>query len=158
MTAAAKQSKPEVIIKQPKDSPLLKIIDKVKAKLLTSKHGARIRQAENNAYLSPVLVIILLLVVMNAVKKSPKTSAKPSKNATAAAAAFDGKINWEMPQVIPANSQRPDGFRMLFPQFRERKMLKARSLKALFIVRIILVLLLATELFPPETLLPAQRS
>ena len=107
VTTAAKQSKPEVIIKQHKESPLLKIIYKVKAKLLTSKHGAVSGRQKIMLIMSPVLVVILLIVVMNAVKKSPKTSAKPSKKATAAAAAFDGKINWEMPQVIPANLRDP---------------------------------------------------
>jgi hypothetical protein len=107
VSAPAKQPKPEIIIKQPPKSPLLKIIEQVKAKLLTSKHGAPSGRQKVMLMLSPVLVIVLLLVVFNAVKQSPKTSAKPSKKATAAAVAFEDKINWELPPPIPANLRNP---------------------------------------------------
>jgi hypothetical protein len=107
VSAPAKQSKPEIIIKQPKDSPLLKIIDNVKAKLFSSKHGAPSSRQKIMIMLSPVLVVALLLAVMNAAKTTPKTSAKPSKKATSAAAAFDGQINWQIPQPIPANLRNP---------------------------------------------------
>jgi hypothetical protein len=104
VSSPAKQSKVEII--QPKESPILKIINNLKAKLLTSKHGAPSGRQKMMLMLSPVLVIILLLVVVNAVKKSPKTSAKPSKKA-AVAAAFDGKITWELPQLIPVSLRDP---------------------------------------------------
>ena len=107
VSAPAKQSKPEIIIKQPKNSPLLKIIDNVKAKLFSSKHGAPSSRQKMMILLSPVLVIALLLAVMNAAKTAPKKSAKPSMKATAAAAALDGKINWQIPQPIPANLRNP---------------------------------------------------
>jgi hypothetical protein len=106
-SAPAKQSKPEIIVKQQKESPLLKIIDNVKAKLFTSKRGAPSGRQKIMILLSPVLVIALLLAVVNAVKTTPKTSAKPSKKAAAAAVAFDGKINWQVPQPIPANLRNP---------------------------------------------------
>jgi hypothetical protein len=108
VSAPTKQPKPEIIIKQSKDSPLLKIIDSVKAKLFTSKRGAPSSRQKIMILLSPVLVIVLLLAVVNAVKKSPKTSAKPSNKATAVVASTsDGKINWEIPQPIPANLRNP---------------------------------------------------
>lgn len=105
VSAPAKQSKSEFAVKQPKDSPLLKIIEKVKAKLLTSKQGAPSGRQKMMILLSPVLAIVLLLVVVNAVKTSPKTSVKPSNKATAAV--FENKINWEIPQPIPANLRNP---------------------------------------------------
>ncbi len=105
VSAPAKQSKSEFVIKQPKDSPLLKIIEKVKAKLLTSKQGAASGRQKMIILLSPVLAIVLLLVVVNAAKKSPEVLVKPSNKATAAA--FESKINWEIPQPIPANLRDP---------------------------------------------------
>jgi len=108
VSTPAKQSKSEFIIKQPKDSPLLKIIEKVKAKLLTSKQGAASGRQKMTLLLSPVLAIVLLLVVVNAVKNSPKTSVNPSNKTTAAVAtSFDSKINWEIPQPIHANLRNP---------------------------------------------------
>jgi hypothetical protein len=86
---------------------LLKIIDKLKAKLLTSKHGAPSGRQKIMLLLSPVLAIALLLAVANAVKKPPQTAANSSKKATAAATAFNGKVNWELPPVIPNNLRDP---------------------------------------------------
>jgi hypothetical protein len=117
VSASARQSKPEII--QSKDSPILKIINNIKVKLLTSKHGAPSGRQKMMLMLSPVLVIILLLVVVNAIKKAPKTSAKPSKKATAAVAAFDGKITWELPQPIPANLRDPMVFGAVSTQGKE---------------------------------------
>jgi hypothetical protein len=58
--------------------------------------------------LSPVLVIVLLIVVVNEVKTSPGTSVSPSNKATDAVASVLGnKINWEIPQPIPANLRNP---------------------------------------------------
>lgn len=105
VSAPAKQSKSEFVIKQPKDSPLLKIIEKVKAKLLTSKQGAALGRQKIILLLSPVLAIVLLLVVVNAAKKSPGALVKSSNKATAAV--LDSKINWEIPQPIPANLRNP---------------------------------------------------
>ncbi|MGB7582764.1 MAG: hypothetical protein WBL85_10000 [Sedimentisphaerales bacterium] len=105
VSAPAKQSKSEFVIKQPKDSPLLKIIDKVKAKLLTLKHGAASGRQKMMLLLSPVLAIVLLLVVVNAVKTSPGISVKPSNKAVAPV--LGSKINWEIPQPIPANLRDP---------------------------------------------------
>jgi hypothetical protein len=117
VSSPAKQSKPEFI--QSKDSPILKIINNLKAKLLTSKHGAPSGRQKMMLMLSPVLVIVLLLVVVNAIKKAPKTSAKPSKKATAVVAASDGKITWELPQPIPANLRDPMVFGAVSTQGKE---------------------------------------
>jgi hypothetical protein len=109
ISAPAKQSKSEFVIKQPKDSPLLKIIDKVKAKMLNSKHGTASSRQKMMLLLSPVLAIVLLFVVVNAVKTSPGTSVEPSNKATAAVVApvLGSKISWEIPQPIPANLRNP---------------------------------------------------
>jgi hypothetical protein len=108
VSAPAKQSKFEFVIKQLKNSPLLKIIEKVKAKLLTSKRGVASGRQKIILLLSPVLAIVLLFVVVNAVKTSPGTSVNPSNKETAAAApVFGSKINWEIPQPIPANLRNP---------------------------------------------------
>jgi hypothetical protein len=107
VSAPAKQSKFEFVIKQPKDSPLLKIIEKVKDKLLTSKHGAVSGRKKMVLLLSPVLAIVLLLIVVNAVKTPPVTSVNPSNKATIAAPVSSSKINWEIPQPIPANLRNP---------------------------------------------------
>ena len=107
VSAPAKQSKSEFIIKQPKDSPLLKIIEKVKVKLLNSKHGAASGRQKITILLSPILAIVFLLVVVNAVKTSPKASVNPSNKMTAAVTSSDSKINWEIPQPIPADLRNP---------------------------------------------------
>jgi hypothetical protein len=106
-SAPAKQPKTEVIIKQPGNSPILKIVNKIKAKLFNSSKGPVGGRQKLMIVLSPVLVIVLLLVVVNALKKSPASSGKSAKKAAAASAAFDGKISWELPQPIPASLRNP---------------------------------------------------
>ncbi len=111
VSASAKQSKSELVIKQLKESPLLKIIDKIKAKLLNSKHGEASGKQKMMLLLSPVLAIVLLIVVVNAVKSPYGTSAKPSNKTTAAVTPVSGsKINWEIPQPISANLRNPMAF------------------------------------------------
>ena len=130
VSAPAKQSKSEFVIKQPKDSPLLKIIENVKAKLLTLKQGAALDRQKMMLLLFPVLAIVLLLVVVNAVKTSPGTSVTPLNKATAAVPLSPGsKINWEIPQPIPANLRNP----MVFgpPQLRETELLEALAVKGI---------------------------
>jgi hypothetical protein len=108
VSVPAKQSKFEFVIKQLKDSPLLKIIEKVKAKLLTSKQGVAPGRQKIILLLSPVLAIVFLIVVVNAVKTSPGISVNPSNKETAAVApVFGSKISWEIPQPIPANLRNP---------------------------------------------------
>ena len=87
---------------------MLKNIEKVKAKLLNSKHGGASGRQKIMLLFSPVLAIVFLLVVVNAVKNPPKTSVNPSNKTTAAVAtSFNSKINWEIPQPIPANLRNP---------------------------------------------------
>jgi hypothetical protein len=105
-----KQSKPEPVVRQPKDSPLLKIIEKVKTKLLSSKHGAPSPRQKMTLLLFPVLAIVLIVVAINALKKSPRAAANATKKATVAAAALDSKINWEIPAPIPNNLRDPTQF------------------------------------------------
>ena len=108
VSAPVKQSKSEFVIKQSKDSPLLKIIENVKAKLLTLKQGVPLDRQKKMLLLFPVLAIVLLLVVVNAVKKSPGTSVTPLNKATVAVAPVSSsKIDWEIPQPIPANLRNP---------------------------------------------------
>jgi len=108
VSAPTKQSKYEFVIKQLKDLPLPKIIEKVKAKLLTSKHGASSGRQKIMLLLSPILAIVLLLVVMNAVKTPHGTSVNlPNKPTVAVAPAVGSKISWEIPQPIPANLRNP---------------------------------------------------
>ncbi len=106
---AEKQLKPEVVVKQPKELPFLKIWEQVKTKLLTPKRGTSQTKQKIMILAMPVLIVVLLLVVVNAVKKPAGTAAKPSKNATAAVVS-SGKINWEMPAVIPDNLRNPMAF------------------------------------------------
>jgi hypothetical protein len=103
----ARQPKSEFAVTQLKNSSLLKIIEKVKAKLLTSKQGAASGRQKMMLLLSPVLAIALLIVVVNVVKTSPRTSVNPSNKATAAAPVSGSKIKWEIPEPIPANLRNP---------------------------------------------------
>jgi hypothetical protein len=103
---SAKQSRPELVLRQHREMPFLKIWNQVKAKLLTPKRGASPARQKVVILVAPVLMVVLLLVVVQAIKKSPSTTAKPSKKASAAVA-FDGKINWELPAVIPDNLRDP---------------------------------------------------
>ena len=102
-TPASRQSKPELVIRQPKDSPLFKIIENVKGKLLS---GAKSGKQKAMLLIIPVLAIILLLAVFNAVKKTHRTAVAPAKKAGAAIAS-DSRVNWELPPVIPSNLRDP---------------------------------------------------
>jgi hypothetical protein len=101
-----KQFRPELVVKQPRELPFLKIWEQVKAKLLTPKRGTSPARQKMMILVMPVLMVVLLLVVVRTIKKPAGTAAKPSKNASAAAA-FSGKINWELPAVIPGNLRNP---------------------------------------------------
>jgi hypothetical protein len=101
-----KQSRPEPVLRQHREPPFLKIWNQVKAKLLNPKQGTSSARRKVVILVAPVLLVVFLLVVVQAVKKSPSTTAKPSKKA-AAAVVFNGKINWELPAVIPDNLRDP---------------------------------------------------
>ena len=101
-----KQSRPEPVVRQPRELPFLKIWEQVKAKLLTPKRGASSARQKMVILVAPVLMVVFLLVVIQAVKKPPGATAKPSNKASAAVA-FNGKINWELPAVIPDNLRDP---------------------------------------------------
>jgi hypothetical protein len=101
-----KQSRPEPVVKQHRELPFLKIWEQVKVKLLTPKRGTSPTKQKVMILAAPVLLVVFILVITQAVKKSPSTTAKPSKKASAAVA-FEGKINWELPAVIPDNLRDP---------------------------------------------------
>ena len=101
-----KQSRPESVLKQHREPPFLKIWEQVKAKLLNPKQGASPARQKVMILVAPILMVVFLLVVTQAVKKSPGTTATPSNKASAAVA-FNGKINWELPAVIPDNLRNP---------------------------------------------------
>jgi hypothetical protein len=84
----------------------LKIWEQVKTKLLNPKQGASQARQKVVILVAPILMVVFLLVVTQAFKKSPSTTATPS-NRTSAAVAFSGKINWELPAVIPDNLRDP---------------------------------------------------
>jgi hypothetical protein len=101
-----KQSRPEPVLRQHRELPFLKIWNQVKAKLLSPKQGATPTRQKMMILVAPVLMIIFLLVVTRAVKKLPGAAANPSQKASAAVA-FNGKINWELPAIIPDNLRDP---------------------------------------------------
>ncbi len=101
-----KQSIPEPVVRQPRELPFLKIWEQVKAKLLTPKRGASPARQKMVILVAPVLMVVFLLVVTQAIKKPPGATVKPSNKASAAVA-FNGKINWELPAVIPDNLRDP---------------------------------------------------
>ena len=101
-----KQSRPEPVLRQHREPPFLKIWNQVKAKLLNHQRGDSSARQKVMILVAPVLLVVFLLVVVQVVKKSPSTTANPSKKASAAAAS-NGKINWELPAVIPDNLRDP---------------------------------------------------
>ena len=101
-----KQSRPEPVLRQHREPPFLKIWEQVKAKLLNPKQGASPARQKVVVLIAPVLMVVFLLVVTQAIKKSPSTTVTPSNKAFAAVA-FNGKINWELPAVIPDNLRDP---------------------------------------------------
>ncbi len=103
---SAKQSRPEPVVRQPGELPFLKIWEQVKAKLLTPKRGASPARQKVVILVAPVLMVVFLYVVIQAIKKPPVATVKPSNNAFATAA-FDGKIKWALPAVIPDNLRNP---------------------------------------------------
>jgi hypothetical protein len=104
--ASEKQSRPEPVLRQHKETPFLKIWEQVKTKLLNPKQGASPARQKVMILVAPILMVVFLLVVTQAVRKSPSTTATPSNKASAAVA-FNGKINWELPAVIPDNLRDP---------------------------------------------------
>ena len=105
-SADEKQSRPEPVLRQHRESPFLKIWEQVKAKLLNHKQGGSSTRQKVMILVAPVLLVVFLLVAVQTVKKLPSTTAKPLKKASAAVA-FNGKINWELPAVIPDNLRDP---------------------------------------------------
>jgi hypothetical protein len=105
-SAYEKQSRPEPVLRQHREPPFLKIWNQVKAKLLNHQRGDRPTRQKIMILVAPVLLVVFLLVVVQAVKKLPSTTANPSKKASAAVA-FNGKIDWELPAVIPDNLRDP---------------------------------------------------
>jgi len=103
---SAKQSRPEPVARQHREMPFLKIWNQVKAKLLTPKRGTSSAKHKMVILVAPVLLVVFILVVTQAIKKPAGTTAKPSNKASAAVA-FNGKINWELPAVIPDNLRNP---------------------------------------------------
>jgi len=101
-----KQSRPEPVLRQHRELPFLKIWNQVKAKLFSHKQGGSSTRQKVMILVAPVLLVVFLLVAVQTVKKSPSTTAKPSKKVSAAVA-FNGKINWELPAVIPDNLRDP---------------------------------------------------
>jgi hypothetical protein len=89
--------------------PFLKIWEQVKAKLLTPKRGVSPTKHKVMVLAAPVLLVVFILVITQAIKKPPSTTVKPSNKASAAVA-FSGKINWELPAVIPDNLRDPMAF------------------------------------------------
>jgi hypothetical protein len=104
--ASEKQSRPEPALRQHKETPFLKIWEQIKAKLLNPKQGAGPARQKVVILVAPILMVVFLLVVTQSIKKSPGTTITPS-NKTSAAVAFNGKINWELPAVIPDNLRDP---------------------------------------------------
>ena len=105
-SAYEKQSGPEPVLRQHREPPFLKIWNQVKAKLLNTKPGARPARQKVMILVAPVLMVVFLLVVTNAIKKPLSITANPSTKASAAVAS-NGKINWELPAVIPDNLRDP---------------------------------------------------
>jgi len=87
----------------------LKASDWVKVKVLTPKHGVSPAKHKAMILLTPVLLVVFLIVVANVVLKPAgkniKTTGKQS--AVTGAAAFNGKINWEIPAPYPQNLRDP---------------------------------------------------
>jgi type II secretory pathway component PulC len=66
--------------------------------------------------LTPVLMLVFISVITNMFLKSDPTKAKQAaKAASASAAVFDGKINWELPPPYPQNLRDPTSFGTLAP-------------------------------------------
>jgi hypothetical protein len=99
-------SEKQPVLRQHREPPFLKIWGQVKAKLLNPKQGASPARQKMMILVAPVLMVVFLLVVVQAIKKSPGTTANSSKKASSAGA-FNGKINWELPAVIPDNLRNP---------------------------------------------------
>jgi hypothetical protein len=105
--ASEKQFRPELVVRQPKELPFLKIWEQVKAKLLTPKRGANPAKQKVMILAMPVLMVVFLFVIIQAIKAPSGATVKPSNKASAATVAFNGKINWELPAVVPDNLRDP---------------------------------------------------
>jgi hypothetical protein len=94
----------------------LKIQDFIKTKLLATKPGANPLKQKAMIVLTPVLMLVFISVITNMFLKSDPTKAKQAaKAASASAAVFDGKINWELPPPYPQNLRDPTSFGTLAP-------------------------------------------
>jgi hypothetical protein len=101
-----KQSRPELILRQHRELPFLKMLEQAKTRLLNHKRGAGPARQKVTIMVAPILLVVFLLMFTQVIKKSPSPTATPSKKASAAVA-FNSKIKWELPAVIPDNLRNP---------------------------------------------------
>jgi hypothetical protein len=104
--AHAKQPKLEPLHKPPFYAPLLKSLQGVTAKLLAPKPGVNPGKQKAMLALMAVLPVVFIFVLSKVLLPAAPSGGTPS-NKAAAAVAFDGKINWELPPVFPENIRDP---------------------------------------------------
>jgi len=113
--APDRRPKPEPLSRASRQSPLLKIWEQVKGKLLSSKPGANQNRQKIMIVAIPVLAVVLFVVLTQVLRK-PAPKAGPTANKSASAAAFNGKIDWVMPPLYPENQRDPMKFGISFTQ------------------------------------------
>jgi hypothetical protein len=98
--------------------PLLKILERLKHKLLAPKPGVNPVKQKLMIVLMPILLMVLIAVVANVLLKptGKGTIAAARSASSAAASAFDGKINWQLPAPYPQNLRDPMNFGALASQ------------------------------------------
>jgi hypothetical protein len=114
--AAERQPRLEQLPKLPRQLPFLKILEQVKSKLLSSKHGANRKRQKIMIMMAPLLVVVLIIVLTNLLHSSSKTAVTNAKKATDTANAASGKIDWVLPSLYPETLRDPMTFATSFTQ------------------------------------------
>jgi len=102
--APVRQPRAELPSKSHIKIPGLKIWENLKSKLLTPKPGVSPGRQKAMVLMIPVLCVVFVVVLPRLLRAPNSPSATAANNAAASAsAAFDGKINWELPAPYPEN-------------------------------------------------------
>jgi hypothetical protein len=102
--APVRQARPELPFKSHIKIPGLKIWEDLKRKLLTPKPGVSPVKQKVMVLMMPVLFVVFVVVLTRLLRAPNSPSGTAANNtASSAGAAFEGKINWELPAPYPEN-------------------------------------------------------
>jgi len=99
---------------------LPKTWQKIKTRLLSTKPGVNPARQKTMIVLVPALLLVMVFLFARTLRTPMGAASAPTgKTAASAAAAFDGKIDWELPPLYPENLRDPTTFGNVVAQNQE---------------------------------------